>query len=109
MGYEKRQFALRSIEFNIKSRVFNELFPDLKREAEEEIKRRKDAATERNQAHDPQARLEQPWIKVRQQIMESSQTSWLLVGLRHSPSWSVTSSRQCQRSNEVYRSGHQLE
>ena len=40
--YEKRQFALRSIEFNLKSRVFNELFPDLKRETEDEIKRRKE-------------------------------------------------------------------
>lgn len=53
--YEKKQFALRSLEFNLKSRVFNELFPELRKEAEEEVKRRKEAASERNLAHDPQA------------------------------------------------------
>ena len=40
--YENRKFTLRSIEFNLKSTVFNELFPDLKRETEDEIKRRKE-------------------------------------------------------------------
>ena len=53
--YEKKQFALRqevnnhewkrslmlilsrSLEFNLKSRIFNELFPELKKEAEEEV------------------------------------------------------------------------
>jgi len=53
--YEKKQFALRSLEFNLKSRTFNELFPELRKEAEEEVKRRKEAASERNLAHDPQA------------------------------------------------------
>ena len=61
--YEKKQFALRqeetlkkfllfslklcadniltsnrSLEFNLKSRTFNELFPELRKEAEEEVK-----------------------------------------------------------------------
>ena len=32
------KFALtRSLEFNLKSRVFNELFPELRKEAEEEV------------------------------------------------------------------------
>ena len=42
IDYKKKQFALESTEFNLKSRVFNKLFPDLKRETEDEIKRRKD-------------------------------------------------------------------
>ena len=36
--YEKRQFALKSTEFNLKSRVFNEFFPDLKQETKDNIK-----------------------------------------------------------------------
>ena len=36
--YEKKQFALKSTEFNVKSRVFNELLPHLKQEAKDEIK-----------------------------------------------------------------------
>merc|ERR1711971_607667 len=35
--YEKKQFALRSLEFNLKSRIWNELFPELKKEAEGEV------------------------------------------------------------------------
>jgi len=38
----------------LKSRTFNELFPELRKEAEDEVKRRKEAASERNLAHDPQ-------------------------------------------------------
>ena len=30
--YEQKQFALKSTEFNVKSRVFNEFFPELKQE-----------------------------------------------------------------------------
>ena len=30
--YEQKQFALKSTEFNVKSRVFNKFFPDLKQE-----------------------------------------------------------------------------
>ncbi|XP_023348856.1 ubiquitin-conjugating enzyme E2 J2 [Eurytemora carolleeae] len=37
---EKKKFAYRSLEFNLKSKVFKDLFPDLKREAEDEIVRR---------------------------------------------------------------------
>ena len=36
--YEKKQFALKSTEFNVKSRVFNEFLPDLKRETKDNIK-----------------------------------------------------------------------
>lgn len=39
--YEKRTHAHNSLEFNLKSRVFCELFPDLKAESEVEIQRRK--------------------------------------------------------------------
>jgi len=38
--WDKRQFAYRSLEFNLKSRVWCELFPELKAEAEQEIRRR---------------------------------------------------------------------
>ena len=37
-NYEKKQFTLKSTEFNVKSRVFNELLPHLKQEAKDEIK-----------------------------------------------------------------------
>ena len=36
--YEKKQFALKSTEFNVKSRVFNEFLPDLKQETKDNIK-----------------------------------------------------------------------
>lgn len=39
--HEKRKFAYNTLEFNLKSRIFCELFPDLKAEAETEIQRRK--------------------------------------------------------------------
>ena len=39
--WEKKQFAKRSLEFNLKSRVFCELFPDLKTECEAEIEKRR--------------------------------------------------------------------
>ena len=42
----------RSLEFNLKSRVFCDLFPDLKTECEKEIERRKILAE--NQTNDPQ-------------------------------------------------------
>jgi len=39
--WEKKQFACRSLEFNLKSRVFCELFPELKLECQNELDRRK--------------------------------------------------------------------
>ena len=36
--YEQKQFALKSTEFNVKSRVFNEFFPELKQETKDNIK-----------------------------------------------------------------------
>ena len=36
--YEKKQFTLKSTEFNVKSRVFNDFFPDLKQETKDNIK-----------------------------------------------------------------------
>ena len=36
--YGQKQFALKSTEFNVKSRVFNEFFPDLKQETKDNIK-----------------------------------------------------------------------
>lgn len=50
--WDKKQFAYRSLEFNLKSRVFCDLFPELKIECEKEIDRRKILAE--NQANDPQ-------------------------------------------------------
>eukprot|EP00090_Calanus_glacialis_P036751 TRINITY_DN6281_c0_g1_i1.p1 TRINITY_DN6281_c0_g1~~TRINITY_DN6281_c0_g1_i1.p1 ORF type:complete len:225 (-),score=46.12 TRINITY_DN6281_c0_g1_i1:185-859(-) len=50
--WDKKQFAYRSLEFNLKSRVFCDLFPELKSECEKEIERRKFLAE--NQANDPQ-------------------------------------------------------
>ena len=46
--------SFRSLEFNLKSRVFCDLFPELKSECEKEIERRKFLAE--NQANDPQVR-----------------------------------------------------
>ena len=46
--------SLRSLEFNLKSRVFCDLFPELKTECEKEIERRKILAE--NQAASPQVR-----------------------------------------------------
>ena len=37
-NYEKKQFALKSTELNVKSWVFNELLPDLKQETKDKIK-----------------------------------------------------------------------
>ena len=37
-NYEKKKFALKSTKFNVKSRVFNEFLPDLKRETKDNIK-----------------------------------------------------------------------
>jgi len=45
---EKKKFAYRSVEFNLKSKVYCDLFPELKKTNEEEIKRR-------NTAHAQQA------------------------------------------------------
>ena len=39
--WEKKQFARRSLEFNLKNRVFCELFPELKTECELEIEKRR--------------------------------------------------------------------
>jgi len=39
--WEKKQFAMRSLEFNLKSRIFCELFPDIKSECEKELERRR--------------------------------------------------------------------
>jgi len=50
--WDKKQFAYRSLEFNLKSRVFCDLFPELKSECEKEIERRKILAE--TQANDPQ-------------------------------------------------------
>ena len=36
--YEQKQFALKSTEFNLKSRVFNNFFPELKQETKDNIK-----------------------------------------------------------------------
>jgi len=38
--WEKKQFALRSLEFNLRNRTFRELFPELKIECEKELERR---------------------------------------------------------------------
>jgi len=50
--WDKKQFAYKSLEFNLKSRVFCDLFPELKSECEKEIERRKVLAD--NQAATPQ-------------------------------------------------------
>jgi len=50
--WDKKQFAFKSLEFNLKSRVFCDLFPELKAECEKEIERRKILAE--NQAASPQ-------------------------------------------------------
>jgi len=38
--WEKKQFALRSLEFNLRNRTFRELFPELKIECEKELEKR---------------------------------------------------------------------
>lgn len=54
--WDKRQFASKSLEFNLNSRVFCELFPDMAGECREELKRRKEAAEAgTTSAHDPLA------------------------------------------------------
>jgi len=50
--WDKRQFAHKSLEFNLKSRVFCDLFPDLKSEAENELVRRRENI-QGETAHDP--------------------------------------------------------
>ena len=37
-NYEQKQFTLKSTEFNLKSRVFNDFFPELKQETKDNIK-----------------------------------------------------------------------
>ena len=37
-NYEQKQFALKSTEFNVKSRFFNDFFPELKQETKDNIK-----------------------------------------------------------------------
>ena len=39
--WEKKQFALKSLEFNLRSRVFCELFPSLKTEILDELEKRR--------------------------------------------------------------------
>jgi len=54
--WDKRQFASKSLDFNLNSRVFVELFPDMVRECREELRRRKEAAEAgTTSAHDPLA------------------------------------------------------
>jgi len=43
--WEKKQFALRSLEFNLRNRTFRELFPELKIECEKELERRSREST----------------------------------------------------------------
>ena len=37
-NYEQKQFTLKSTEFNVKSRFFNDFFPELKQETKDNIK-----------------------------------------------------------------------
>jgi len=54
--WDKRQFASKSLEFNLQSRVFCELFPEMTRECREELRRRREAALAgTTSAHDPLA------------------------------------------------------
>jgi len=53
--WDKREFALKSLEFNLQSRVFCELFPEMARECRDELRRRREAALDSTQAHDPLA------------------------------------------------------
>jgi len=54
--WDKRQFASRSLEFNLNSRVFSELFPDMVKECQDELTRRREAAEAgTTSAHDPLA------------------------------------------------------
>lgn len=54
--WEKKQFALRSIEFNLKNRIFCELFPELKSECEKELEtRRSQVSVANNNPQDERA------------------------------------------------------
>lgn len=54
--WDKRQFASKSLEFNLNNRVFCELFPEMVRETQEELTRRREAAEAgTTSAHDPLA------------------------------------------------------
>ena len=56
--YEQKQFVLKSTEFNLKSRVFNNIFPELKQETKDNIKFNNEMTNPRTHiSHDTK-----PWV-----------------------------------------------